>query len=108
MFSLIALAKMDGTSASPPFTLLYSEFQVQVKKMFRILASSVYIFLILCVTLWNTENIFSILDSGAENDQNSLKKIGGWDLWLFNFLLEVDEAFEAFLVELLKAPGPII
>ena len=69
MVSLIALAKMDETSGSPPFTLLCSENQVQVQKMFRILASSLYIFLILCVTVWNTENMFTILDSGAENDQ---------------------------------------
>ena len=33
--------------------------------------------------------------------------LGQRQLWLFNFLLEADEAFEAFLVELLQAPSPI-
>ena len=70
-------------------------------------AISAYIFVILCVTVRNTKNMFSILGSGTENVQNSFWKIGGGvsgpkTKWLFNFLLEADEAFEAFLVELLK------
>ena len=63
-------------------TVRNSEIRVQVQKMFRILAFLLKkIKLIFSDNLRNSENMFRISGSGAENVQKSSQYIGGLHIW---------------------------